>query len=123
MEIRSVSSISKPPAPDERSTGIRPPGAAGSKSLAAVAPTEDEKKAQPSPHEEQVSEALKSINSTLQARAQELEFSVDSDSDRTVVKVIDKDTKEVIRQMPSEEALEIAKALDRMQSLLIRQTA
>jgi flagellar protein FlaG len=37
--------------------------------------------------------------------------------------VVDKDTNEVIRQMPSREALEIAKALDKLQSLLARQTA
>ncbi|MFD2272939.1 flagellar protein FlaG [Undibacterium arcticum] len=38
-----------------------------------------------------------------------------------MVKVVDQRTQEVIRQMPSPEALEIAKALDKMQGLLIRQ--
>ncbi|MFC6521248.1 flagellar protein FlaG [Undibacterium arcticum] len=40
-----------------------------------------------------------------------------------MVKVVDQRTQEVIRQMPSPEALEIAKALDKMQGLLIRQKA
>ena len=77
----------------------------------------------PEPSAEQLSQAVKNINSALQVRAQDLEFSVDSDSARLIVTVTDKNTKEVIRQMPSKEAMEIAKALDHLQSLLIRQTA
>jgi flagellar protein FlaG len=75
------------------------------------------------PSEEQISHALKSINRVLQDRSQGLEFSVDPDSERTIVKVVDKSTHEVIRQMPTAEALEIAKALDRLQSLLVKQQA
>ncbi len=71
----------------------------------------------------QLSEALQNINTTMRALAQDLEFSVDPDSNRTIVKVVDQRTQEVIRQMPSAEALEIAKALDRVQGLLIRQKA
>lgn len=77
--------------------------------------------AEPAPAE--VNDALKTINKTVQAMSPSLEFSIDADSKRTVVKVVDMDTKEVIRQMPSVEALEIAKALDRLQGLLIRQKA
>ena len=42
---------------------------------------------------------------------------------QTVVRVIDKQTGEVIRQMPSKELLEIAKSLDRLQGLLVRNSA
>jgi flagellar protein FlaG len=79
--------------------------------------------AKPVPEEQQVTQALKSINEVLKARSPDLEFSVDSDSNRSVVKVVDKNTQEVIRQMPTKEALEIAKALDRLQSMLIRDSA
>ena len=74
-------------------------------------------------HKDDVQQALKSINAVLQDRSPSLEFSFDSATDRSVVKVVDKDTKEVIRQMPSREAIEIAKALDKLQSLLIRDIA
>jgi flagellar protein FlaG len=70
-----------------------------------------------------VTEAVRHINKTMQAMSQQIEFSIDDDSKRVVVKVIDQQTKEVIRQIPSVEALEIAKALDRVQGLLIRQKA
>jgi len=40
-----------------------------------------------------------------------LEFSVHEDSGRDVIKVIDRDTKEVVRQYPSEEVLELVSKL------------
>ncbi|MFD2366374.1 flagellar protein FlaG [Pseudoduganella sp. GCM10020061] len=74
------------------------------------------------PDDTQLDNAVQNINSVLSVRTQSLEFKVDEDN-RTIVTVIDKETQEVIRQMPSREALEIAKALDRLQSLLSKQTA
>lgn len=71
----------------------------------------------------QVTEAVHNINKSLESLKQDLQFTVDSDSNRTVVKVVDQKTKEVIRQIPSEEALEIAKALDTVKGVLIRQKA
>ena len=71
----------------------------------------------------QLDDALHNINKSMQSLSQEIQFSIDPDSDRTIVKVVDQRTNEVIRQMPSAEALEIAKALDRLQGLLIRQQA
>ena len=113
-------------------TAYRPIAVAGdapvpatSVAMAAV-PTQSAsalKQADPPPSTEQLAEALKSINSALQERAQNLEFSVDSDSARTIVTVTDKTTHEVIRQMPTKEAMEIAKALDRLQSVMFKQTA
>jgi flagellar protein FlaG len=73
----------------------------------------------------QVNEAVSQLNKSSQAKSQGLEFSVDTDSKRTVVKVVDQTTKEVLRQIPTPEALEIAKALESKSStgLLIQQTA
>lgn len=71
----------------------------------------------------EVKQAVSDINKAMQFMSRELEFSVDTDSERTVVKVIDQQTREVIRQMPTKEALEIGKALEKVQGLLIRQTA
>lgn len=69
----------------------------------------------------QVSQALKSINKALEGMSQSLEFALDEDSQRTVVKILDRNTKEVIRQMPTEEALQISRTLNQSQGLLIRQ--
>jgi flagellar protein FlaG len=69
--------------------------------------------------QQRLSEALESINKAMREQSANLEFSVDGESDRTIVRVVDLETKEVIRQVPTKEALEIAKAIDRMQSLLV----
>ena len=89
----------------------------------AVTPTAQAQTVAAPPTDDQVDQAVKSINTALQSRASNLEFSVDSESERTIVKVVDRMTQEVIRQMPSVDTLEIAKALDRLQSMLIRETA
>lgn len=69
----------------------------------------------------QTENALREVNASLKAIG--LEFQVDQDTDKMVVKVIDKETGDVIRQMPSEEVIRIAKVLDKMQGTLIQKTA
>jgi flagellar protein FlaG len=61
-------------------------------------------------------EFVQPLNNTLQ-------FSVDQDSGSTVIKVVDSATDKVIKQIPSEEAVALAKALDKLKGLLIQQKA
>lgn len=68
----------------------------------------------------QLAQAIERVNRGLQVRTPNLEFMIDSDSGRTIVKVVDRETSEVIRQMPSREALQIAEAIDRMLSLQVK---
>lgn len=63
-----------------------------------------------------VGEFVKTVNNSLQ-------FSIDEDLGLTVVKVIDTGTDEVIRQIPSEEMMSIAKALGSIKGLLVQQKA
>ena len=46
---------------------------------------------------------------------------MDSSSKQVVVRVVDSQTKEVIRQMPTDAMLAISKSLDRMSGLLLKQ--
>ena len=89
----------------------------------AQAVTATEQAQQPSASKEQINKAVQEINKTIQATSQNLEFSVDHDSSMVVVKLIDQQTKQVLRQIPTQEVLEIAKSLDKLQGLLIKQTA
>lgn len=75
------------------------------------------------PDREELDRALDEVRKVVQPVAQNLLFSIDEDTGRTVVKVVDGATKEVIRQIPSEEILSIAKALDKLKGLLIKQEA
>ena len=72
---------------------------------------------------DELQRALDEVRRAVEPVARNLQFAVDEDSGRTVVKVIDTSTKEVIRQIPSEEVLSIAKALDTLKGLLIKQEA
>jgi len=74
---------------------------------------------------QEVRQAADKINKVLQRfNSSNLEFSVDHDSGRTIVRVVDVTTKNVIRQIPNEETLAIAKSLDTFEKgFLIRQKA
>lgn len=63
------------------------------------------------PERERVVEAIKRIQEFVDETQRGLQFSIDEDTGRTVVKVIARHSGEVIRQLPSEEALELAKRL------------
>lgn len=83
------------------------------RSPAAAVETVDAVKAKEAvPSKKDVEEAVAKLNKSVQDAAQSLVFSIDDDSHRTIVKVIDQRTKEVLRQIPTPEALQIAKAID-----------
>lgn len=114
--------------PVERSVASAEPAAlqgAGRAPATAVETVNAVKGAGAPPTLEQVEQAVSKLNKSAQAQSQGLEFSIDSDTKRTVVKVVDQSTKEVLRQIPSPEALAIAKSLDASENkgLLIKQTA
>ena len=54
---------------------------------------------------------------------QQVLFSVDDASGKTVLRVTDAESGAVLRQIPGDEALSMARILDRMQGVLIRQKA
>lgn len=124
MDIKSVAAM-PPPGADKApaASAARREAVETMMNTSAVEALQESAAVRASIGEEQLDNAVSSINNVLSMRSAELEFTVDKESDRTIVTVIDKNTKEVIRQMPSREALEIAKALDRLQSLLTKQTA
>lgn len=72
---------------------------------------------------EELKAAVSSVREYVQPFNSNLEFSINDDTDQVVVKIIDTATKEVIRQIPSEEMLAIAEALDSLIGLFLKQTA
>ena len=68
--------------------------------------------------EEQIKQAVQKIQGGVDNLAQNLRFSVDEDTGKTIIKVMDAHTEEIIRQIPTEEAVEIARTLDKVQGLL-----
>lgn len=73
---------------------------------------------------EQLQKAVEEINRSMQQSGRNLQFSVDSATDRVVVRLTDTETGEVIRQIPSEETLAIARSIGEFQQgMLLKQKA
>jgi|GEM_PF-5513722 len=60
---------------------------------------------------EQVRRAMSEANRVLDRKGSELRFEFDEDAQRVVVRLVDTRTREVLRQIPLEAALAIARAL------------
>ena len=70
------------------------------------------------PDREQLLAAVADMQDYIQAAGRNLQFQLDDDSGRMVVKVTEASSGDVIRQMPSEEALRLADNLSEMRSVL-----
>lgn len=79
------------------------------------------------PSAQELQNAMKEVEKAVAPMAQELQFSIDKDTNKTVVKIMDTATNKVVRQIPSEEVMELAKSIgemqDKMQGLLVQQKA
>ena len=63
----------------------------------------------------QLQNATDNVNKVLKQSNKSLEFSVDTGTKKSIVKLIDTDTGDLIRQYPTEEMLAISNAIDQFQ--------
>jgi flagellar protein FlaG len=125
MNIQPTASTGAPRL-DERSAASETPGtvsAAATRANAPIGAIKAKAAEGAEPSRDELKDAVDKLNLSMTAASQDLEFSVDEDSKQTVVKLVDRTTHEVLRQMPTKEALEIAKALDKAMGKLIDQHA
>lgn len=66
--------------------------------------------------------AVREINESLGGQSVGVRFELDGDTDRLIVKVVDRASGELIRQIPSEEVLRIARLLGKT-GTLVRESA
>jgi flagellar protein FlaG len=112
MIIQNTSHMNQAVQPDVRVNGAAPARAV------AITP------AQSAPSAEELKSAVAAINQAMQQSNRNLEFSVDTDTHRTVVRMVDTSTGELIRQFPSETTLAISRGIDQFQQgLLLKQKA
>jgi flagellar protein FlaG len=71
----------------------------------------------------QLERTVEGLNESVQSHHRSLRFSVDEDSGRTVIRVVDPTTDEVIRQIPPEEVLDLARHLEDSAGALLRAEA
>lgn len=67
--------------------------------------------------------AVKKLNELVAPSLQSIQFSMDEEAGRMVVKVIDTSTQKTVRQIPNEEVLAFSKTLGRLQGLVVREQA
>ena len=125
MSIQSATTVAANAAAQLPGTGVG--GArqnAPASSAAGTGNTAQGSGTAPSPSNvQEISAALQEIQNAIRPIASELSFSLEQDSGRMLVKIVDLETDEVIRQIPSEEMVRISKALDKLQGLLLNSEA
>lgn len=93
---------------------VKTAGAAGVDAAQQQAATVASNSAPNTASKEQLREAMNKVSSYMQNVQRNLNFSIDDSTGQTVVKVIDAESEEVIRQFPSEEMLALARHLSEM---------
>lgn len=110
MDVPNIGNVAQAAAiSPERSSPVPP---IAPRALPVVTPTEREAK-----------RAVDILSRAAQSLSRDLQFTLDKSSGKMVVRVVDTQTNELIRQIPTEEALAISKAIDRLQGLIVRQKA
>ena len=97
--------------------------AAGGVAVSADAPPVPAAAHDLAPSREAVAAAVERVNDQLAAQNRTIEFTIDPDTKTVVVRLIDRQDNQVLRQVPSQGMLEIAKALDQLQGSLLRSQA
>ncbi len=67
---------------------------------------------------ERLEDSVSQLKNLVQSVQRDLQFSIDDFSGRTVITVLDSKTEEIIRQIPSDEVLALAKNIESMKGVL-----
>lgn len=70
-----------------------------------------------------VAKAATQIQNFVKEMGRNLSFTIDETTGYNVVRVMNPETNEVIRQLPSEELLKIARSMEQLNSVLVNQKA
>jgi flagellar protein FlaG len=77
----------------------------------------------PTPTREQVEQATARVKELLRGTTSRLEIEIDPDLHKVVIKILNGESGEIIRQIPSQELLDLAKHLEEPKGLLVRERA
>ena len=78
---------------------------------------------EPAPTIEKLEQAAARVKEVLRGTTSRLEIEIDSDSHKAVIKILNGESGEIIRQIPAQELLDLAKHLDKPKGLLVRERA
>ncbi len=77
------------------------------------------KATQNEPERKQVDRVVESLNELANSLQRRIEFSIDDNTGRTVITIVDQESDRVIRQIPPEELMRLAAHLQETQGLII----
>ena len=126
MDVGSIKNSLNP----ALASGGKAPAASESKQVTGAVEASGEEQAsraaateQTAASRDQVESAVSTIQEFVQSVRRNINFSVEDTSGRVVVKVTDSNSGDIIRQIPSEEALQLAESLEEVRSLLFKAEA
>jgi flagellar protein FlaG len=126
MEIAAQSVSPKVPTQVDTQVRLSPVSEAASRTEAAPlrqnSALQQPQPANPRQQSADVASTVSELNSRAQQVQRKLEFRVDEDSGRTIVTVRDKESGEIIRQIPPEEMIEIGQRLKELAEELLPNT-
>jgi flagellar protein FlaG len=130
MLIQNVSNMAQAPQPARLASDGAPEAAVATPSNVGARPGVEVEQvaakqvAEQQPTTTQLQNVVDNINKAMKQSNRNLEFSVDTDTKKSIVKLVDSETGDVIRQFPSEEALAISRSIENIQKgLLLKQKA
>lgn len=130
MLIQNVSNMAQASQPARLASDGAPeavvatPSNVGAKPSVTVEQIAAKQAAEQQPSATQLQNVVDNINKVMKQSNKNLEFSVDTDTKKSIVKLVDSETGDVIRQFPSEEALAISRSIENIQKgLLLKQKA
>lgn len=125
MNIAPVSAVASPAVAS--AAGSQPDApVAVRRQASAAAPEAELNKADTAPNEAdpaELQQRVDELNAAMKLHASSIEFSVDDESGRTIVKVVDMETDTVLRQYPSKELLAISMQIDKFQGMFVKTQA
>ena len=90
---------------------------------AAVAPQLEQLEVSPTQMIEAVKAAVETLNARMKDSSRSLEFSMDDVAKRSVIRVIDKSSGDLIRQLPNEEVLRAVRNIELLRGILFEDDA
>jgi len=105
----TTASVTRPQAEDDKGSGSE--GAGGQQA--------GTKQAQQQQQSEQLKKAIAEMNKKINNSNEEAVFGVHEDTNRIMIKIMDKDTKEVIKEFPPEKTLDMIAKIWEMAGILV----
>ena len=127
MDIKTLGAIQvpqntyqPPPAAGKEAPTQDLPKPAGIAAKQAAVAAEEAAKAREA-SERDIRAAIEKIEKFIEPATRDITFSIDRDTGINLIRIVDRTSNEVIRQIPGDEVLSIARALDNLQGLLVKE--